>query len=147
MCRVFSKLRKEGKTEQTHPTEFPNHKSASGYTGSTFLGPGVERRIAERKAFNEAKKLEIPAYWANNDVRRARIKLLRERMGMTQIEFAHMLGTSLAYYEKIEWGQRTCAMVYLKLVEKKYAYFRLREYRKKQAEKKRMRRVLKLPPL
>jgi len=61
--------------------------------------------------------LTVPAQYADNDVRRERIKFIRKYCGRTQREFAAMMGLNLIVYTNVEYGRTKCQMVYLRLAE------------------------------
>lgn len=92
-------------------------------------GKSLDGRAAEMRARLEAKKVEIPAQYADNNVRRARVLFIRKRMGLTQVQFAREIGLSLSYYLRIESGRQSCTMMCLKFSEVLLQFYLNRERR------------------
>ncbi len=97
----------------------------------------LEQRAAEMKS----RQMDVVKYhprYTDNDVRRARLKFIREKIGKTQIEFAAMLGVTYRTYSNVEYGEVTCTKTYMKLAETLLHSFRTKEYSKRKAEKLRI---------
>lgn len=96
----------------------------------------LDQRIVERKDFHDGYTVKVPAHWASNDVRRARLRYIREdRLGMSRIEFAAALGVAPTYYDMLENGRKKCAMTYLMLAEIIHrAAYRKERYHERKAE-------------
>jgi transcriptional regulator with XRE-family HTH domain len=85
----------------------------------------LEIRAAKMKArmLRKSEPEGIPVYWADKDVRQARLRVLCEYMGLTHTEFASKLGVSLSFLDKVIHGKRPCPMPMLKLAEVIYRAF------------------------
>ncbi len=83
----------------------------------------IEERAAACKERRESIEMRIPAEYADNEVRKARVKFLRGQMKLTQMDVAVILGTSHCVYRTTEEGHRRCPMSWLKLMEVEYKAF------------------------
>lgn len=97
----------------------------------------TSRRIVIRRMNRAVSAVEIPTRLATNDMRRARLRAIRLRMGMTALEFSKILHTSLSFYQKMEYGYRKCPIVYVSMAEE-----RLRRFKSREATKKRRERIV-----
>ena len=103
MCAKCNRLKAEGKPPIDH---------------KRMSTEKLTQRIEERKEFRESHTVQIPARWASNDVRRARLRKIREILGLTMREFAAKVGMAFNFYMKVEQGKKNCAMVYIQMAEK-----------------------------
>lgn len=93
----------------------------------------LDTRLDAMKKRQQEAKVTIPSYYADNDVRRARLKVIRKRMGMTQTNFAMAMGMSAKYYMNLEEGYTSMraivTMTHLRLAETLFQAFRQKQNR------------------
>ena len=99
----------------------------------------------ELKAKNADKVLHIPVYYADSAVRSARLRKLREMMGLTIVEFAAQLGTTPWYHKVITYGRRNCPISQVYLAERIYQGFRQKQNRARAKEERRLAGIVDLP--
>lgn len=123
MCIVCARLKAKG----LPPLEYHKPKQT------------LEEKLAKRRAMMERKTVKIPVYYADNNVRRARLKTIRERLGYTQGQFAAAIGLTHNYYQNVEIGKNNAqtTMAHLRLAEAIYKKHYRAELLKKTKEKKR----------
>ena len=121
MCKACVRLR----AENAPPESFPQHKEFAKKINRKSL----DERIEERKIARAKKTVVMPLHLATEDVRRARIRSIREKFGMDRKEFAALLGVSYHHITHIEQGTRTATLAMVRLSEKELATFIAKKYR------------------
>ena len=112
MCKVCGRLRAAGAPADA----FPKHLMAD--YSKRRPKKTLEEKIAERKIIRDRKYVAVPARFATNEARVARLRKIRGILNKTQAEFAVLLGISFSFMRKMDYNERPVSMVYLKLAEK-----------------------------
>lgn len=137
MCRICVNERKAGVTVNT-----ARHKFAKRGPRRTLEERIESFRQAEELRQKEAdtkrrkkqyaermKRMQVPAIYADPDIRRRRIVSIRHLMGMTQEEFSLKMGLTLAYIHRLERGAARCSMANVYLAERLLAEYQ-KEHKK-----------------
>ena len=112
MCAKCRNLQAAGMTREANRELFPKHKPES------CVQPPLEQRQAEMRKRIDSARLNVSVHYASNDVRRARIRKIRENLGLTCAEFAAEFGMPESGYKQMECGTYKIAMVYVLMAEK-----------------------------
>lgn len=128
MCKTCIKLRAEGAPKEKFPVHNPSRPS-----------------LEERQRYVKSNTVEIPAHWASNSVRSARLRAIRKMLNISCAEYASLLGISEIFLKKMENGARRCALVYVRLAESELRILRAKEYSKKRGVKIAIQQVIEQP--
>jgi len=98
----------------------------------------LEERAREMKAKVAAKAIQVPKHLMTEELKIKRLRVLRKRMGLSQVDMARLLKMSYNHYHKFEAGQCPVPLAYVELAQEKYRRFsnaeRQERFRQRQEE-------------
>lgn len=113
----------------------PYHKGFK----ATWAHMTDDQYLAHKRRLRKANTVKMPAFYADNAKRAARLKVIRNRFDMTQGEFAAEMGLSTRYYSMLENGKDSVRLIHLKMAEMLWQRLRKRlAYAERKAELERM---------
>lgn len=138
MCLRCLKLAAEGVPKSERPYHNPMHRKS------------LDERIAEMKQRKAERGILLPPHLFTNELRAARLRAIREKLGLTIHEMANMIVTPVKTYYKFEHNEKNIPLVYVELAQMKYRAIRnkqsLNRLFKRMKNPKRVRNILNIDP-